>query len=116
MSSLNFDGLRLMNAARCARWHPPDSEPWNAADWSNATCGEAGEMANKVKKYRRYETRTLRQGDPPPEEIKKQIAEEIADMVIYGDLLANYLGINLGEAIREKFNAKSREMGFPERL
>jgi len=113
---LNFIELRKANATRCARWHPPGSSPWTAADWSNAMCGEAGETANKVKKYRRWETGTLNQGDPPPAELLDAIAEEIADTIIYGDLLAHFLKLDLGEAVRKKFNAKSIEMGFPERL
>lgn len=113
---LNFDALRKVNATRCGRWHPPKSTPWTAADWSNAMCGEAGEAANKVKKYRRWETGTKRQGDPPPAKILAAIAEEIADTVIYADLLALFLKIDLAAAIKKKFNRTSKKMGFPERL
>jgi NTP pyrophosphatase (non-canonical NTP hydrolase) len=113
---LTFSALRAVNVTRCKKWHPPDSTPWNAADWSNATCGEAGEMANVIKKIRRHETGAVNQGDPSLEELRKMAAAEIADVVIYADLLADYLGVNLGEAIREKFNKTSVKFGFPERL
>jgi NTP pyrophosphatase (non-canonical NTP hydrolase) len=39
------------------------------------------------------------------------IAQELADTVLYADLLAARLGINLGEAIRDKFNIVSERMG-----
>lgn len=116
LSRLSFAALRDVNVTRCARWHGPGSEPWNAADWSNATCGEAGEMANIIKKIRRHETRATNEGDPPLDELKKMAAAEMADVVIYVDLLANYLGVDLGAAIQEKFNKTSEKYGFPERL
>ncbi len=116
MSNLNLDALRAVNVTRCQRWHGPGSTPWNAADWSNATCGEAGEMANVIKKIRRHETGAVNEGDPSPETLKVMAAEEMADVVIYVDLLANYLGVDLGEAIKAKFNKVSVKYGFPERL
>jgi len=116
MSNLNLDALRAVNVTRCQRWHGPGSVPWNAADWSNATCGEAGEMANVIKKIRRHETGAVNEGDPSPEALKVMAAEEMADVVIYVDLLANYLGVDLGDAIKAKFNKVSVKYGFPERL
>ncbi len=116
MSDLKFDDLRVVNVSRCLRWHPPGSIPWNAADWSNALCGEAGELANVVKKIRRHETGCVNNGDPSLAELKPMSADELADVVIYADLLAHYLGIDLGEAVRNKFNRSSVKFGFPERL
>jgi len=113
---LGFSELRRVNVTRCERWHGPGSDPWTAADWSNATCGEAGEMANVIKKIRRHETGAVNEGDPPLATLKAMAAEEIADVVIYADLLAKYLGIDLGQAIRSKFNKVSVKYGFPERL
>lgn len=115
-ASLSFDRLRKVSHERCKRWHPPGSLPWTAADWSNATCGEAGEMANVIKKIRRHETGAANKGDPPMEVLLDMVALEIADVVIYCDLLADYLGIDLEEAVRKKFNAVSERQGFPERL
>ena len=113
---LSFNELRKVNVTRCARWHGPDSDPWTAADWSNATCGEAGEMANVIKKIRRHETGAVNEGDPPLDKLIEMAAEEIADVVIYADLMARYLNIDLGEAIKKKFNKVSLKYGFPERL
>jgi len=116
MTNLNFSDLRLVNVSRCKRWHPPESTPWTAADWSNATCGEAGELANVIKKIRRQETGARNEGDPSMEELRKMAAAELADVVIYCDLLGDFLGIDLGEAIKAKFNKVSEKYGFPERL
>ncbi len=116
MSSLTFDQLRAVNVPRCEKWHPPDSLPWSLADWSNALCGEAGELANVIKKIRRQETGARNQGDPSMEELKVMALNELADVVIYADLLANQLGGNLGEAVKAKFNKVSEKYGFEERL
>ncbi len=116
MSYISFDDLRRLNASRCERWHPPTSTPWSAADWSNALCGEAGELANVIKKVRRHETGAVNEGDPSLEELKVMVADELADVVIYADLVARYFGIDLNEAIRSKFNRTSDKFGFPEKL
>lgn len=116
MSALMFAELRNVNVSRCRRWHPADSTPWTAADWSNALCGEAGELANVIKKIRRQETGARNEGDPSMDELRKMAAAELADVVIYADLLADFLGVNLGEAIKEKFNKTSARYGFPERI
>lgn len=67
---LTFDTLREVNVTRCKKWHPPGSIPWTSADWSNALCGEAGELANVVKKIRRQETGATNTGDPKRSSLK----------------------------------------------
>lgn len=116
MSNLTFDQLRAVNVPRCEKWHPPESLPWSLADWSNALCGEAGESANFIKKIRRQETGARNQGDPSMEKLKAKALEELADVVIYADLLADQLGGDLGLAVKKKFNKVSKKYGFPERL
>jgi len=105
-----------MNFTRRNRWHNQETEPWTGADWSNAMCGEAGEAANVVKKLRRHETKTSPQGDPGEDDLRLALADELADVVTYCDLLAAFYGIDLGEAVASKFNYVSRQQGFPERL
>jgi hypothetical protein len=135
---LDLAVLAEVNAQRCHRWHPPESEPWSLADWSNAMCGEAGEAANMVKKLRRIETGTdvgpwsiphstvagrvvdLDRGQQS-RILAKGIGLELADVVIYADLLAQQLtraygGYSLSELVVTKFNAVSHREGFPERL
>lgn len=116
INGLKFSDLRVVNVSRCVRWHPPSSTPWNCADWSNALCGEAGELANVVKKIRRHDTGAVNEGDPSRDELVGMAAAELADVVIYADLLAHHFGIDLGNAIQLKFNRVSKKYGFPERL
>lgn len=115
---LRFAELRTANRSRVVRWHPPGSEPWGGADWSNAMCGEAGEAANVVKKIRRIETKVniTREGEEGLDLLVYKLGLELADMVTYADLLAEYYGIDLAEAVRDKFNIVSTREGFPERL
>lgn len=96
MTQLTFAALRAANVKRCHEcFHPlPD---WSPLEWAGAMAGEAGEAANLCKKVRRLE-----EVDPA------KIGEEIADTIIYADLLAARLGINLEDAVRRKFNAVSR--------
>ncbi len=115
---LRFDVFSSINARRCQRWHPGfPNDSWTGADWSNAMAGEAGEAANVVKKLRRIELSC--QGRPSEQDRKalvQDLAEEIADVVIYADLLATFYGIDLAGAVVAKFNRTSEEFGFLERL
>lgn len=115
---LTFSALSAVNVARVRRWHPgfPNDE-WTGGDWAAAMCGEAGEAANVVKKLRRVETGKrgrLTEAEAAP--LVAKLAHELADTVIYLDLLAAYYGVDLGYAVREKFNIVSAEYGFPEVL
>jgi NTP pyrophosphatase (non-canonical NTP hydrolase) len=132
-----FSGLRFVNSKRCEEsFHRIDS--WTPTDWMTAIAGEVGEAANLVKKLRRIESDGL---DVPqnremiewvygdagasaastvaPNELRaaverelvKRLGAELADVVIYVDLLAARLGIDLGQAVIDKFNATSKKVG-----
>lgn len=107
-----------VNKSRASHWHPgfPDDDTWTGSDWSNAMAGEAGEACNVVKKLRRAECGLVGKLDPPPDELVAKLAHEIADVYLYLDLLAQKYGIDLQEAIVEKFNMVSELQDFPERL
>jgi NTP pyrophosphatase (non-canonical NTP hydrolase) len=113
---LTFEELRRQNVSRCeAVFHPLGS--WTPTDWACAMAGETGEACNAVKKLRRHADGTNSAKDPSTEaECVASIAVELADTVIYADLLAARLGIDLGEAVREKFNCVSVLRGAAERL
>ena len=113
---LSFEKLRKENVERCeSAFHPINH--WSPTDWACAMAGEAGEACNAVKKLRRHADGTNTAKDPATEaECVAAIGKELADTVIYADLLAARLGINLGEAVREKFNAVSELRGVPQRL
>lgn len=80
--------------------------------------GECGEACNAVKKLRRLQTAPHwhRAEDGPAEHLVSDVADELADLVIYADLLAERLGIDLGAAVVNKFNATSELVGVPHRL
>jgi len=92
--------------------HPPEkcSKPgdnWDASDWVMATVGELGELANVLKKVLRGDF------DPKSPEVRKMIADELADVAVYLDLLAFNVDVDLGEAVMSKWNETSRKLGIP---
>lgn len=119
---MTFEELRNANVARCEDvFHQLND--WSASDWGVALTGEAGEMsealalvvavlglqtvgmsgrvANAVKKFNRRDDTTMNSIDA--------VAKELADMIIYADLLAARLGINLENAVKLKFNEVSEK-------
>lgn len=105
--ALSFDRLRTANVTRCEEvFHSVDG--WTPAEWAVALAGECGEVCNAVKKLRRIADGTNTEKDPQTEaEAVNDIAEELADLIIYTDLLAARLGINLGGSVVVKFNSVS---------
>ena len=79
--------------------------PWPPASWLQAVVGELGEYANLRKKVER--------GDVTMEEARPMLADELADVVIYLDILAAQLGVDLGEAVMSKWNRTSEKVGAP---
>lgn len=116
LDGLTFNDVQRANESRAKRWHPGGLGDWSALEWAGAMCGEAGEAANVAKKLRRIEDGIVGQDPADAEKLRQQLGHEIADVVIYAFLLAAREGINLGDAVREKFNAVSERHGFPERL
>lgn len=112
MAELNLRYLRQANVARIPRFKnskgepahsQPDGSDWALSAWSNATLGELGEAANIIKKIER--------GDLTMEEARPALAKELADTLIYLDILAFRAGISLGHATIEKFNEVSTKVG-----
>lgn len=112
-TALTFDAFRRANVARCLKWHPAGIESWSASDWLTAVTGELGELASLLK-MRNRERDGLPGNKFSPSQ--KQIADELADVLTYLDLLAEALGVNLGRAAVEKFNEVSERVGFPDRI
>jgi len=111
--TLTFADFREANVSRCKRWHPQGIESWSPSDWLTAVTGELGELASLIKMRNRE-----RDGLPGNKfsPTTQQIADEIADVVTYLDLLAASMGIYLDIAVVSKFNEVSTRVGFPERL
>ena len=110
---LDLQTLRQANVKRCEQSFGSCRE-WSPADWSNAMAGEAGELlelllplivktntiCNLTKKIQRGDEISL-----------EEVGKEIADVVIYADLLSHNLGIELSDAIRKKFDEVSTHVG-----
>lgn len=114
---LTFARLRDANEARLPEFKnrkgeqahaKADGSDWSLNDWAVALAGEVGEACNVLKKVRR--------GDMSLEEAQPKLVQEFADIVIYLDLLSKQAGIDLGGAVIDTFNAKSRAVGSRVRL
>jgi NTP pyrophosphatase (non-canonical NTP hydrolase) len=116
-TGLTFAQFSEVNRQRC---ESPDGfnhrlDSWSTSDWFLATVGELGEAANIAKKLNRY-----RDGIPGNKEsesaLRDKLRKELGDVYVYLDLLAQSLGVDIGAAAVEVFNAKSEELGCPIRL
>ena len=112
ISKLTFLALREANTIRLPLFKngkgvvahsKADGSDWTLLEWAGALCGEAGELANLLKKVRR--------GDVTLDEARPAIAKELADNVIYLDIIAKQAGIDLGRAVTQKFNETSTKTG-----
>jgi NTP pyrophosphatase (non-canonical NTP hydrolase) len=113
--ALSFSDLRSANAERVTHFKDArgrisheNVNDWSPADWLMAVTGELGELANLLKKVHR--------GDFEQEDVQQEIADELADVAIYLDLLALRLGVRLDKAIVRKFNVVSERVDSPVRL
>lgn len=100
---LTYREFQRINAVRCKAGFKSSVDDWNPLEWAGAICGEAGELANLCKKIRRGDKIDLH-----------DVADEIADVMTYLDLLATRLGIDVEEALRSKFNSVSLKRGCAE--
>jgi NTP pyrophosphatase (non-canonical NTP hydrolase) len=98
--SLDLLELRNANVKRCLESFKHSLDDWSEMEWGCAAAGEMGELCNLLKKRGRGEKIPL-----------KSVMDEIADVIIYLDLLAAKLGLQLSGPIREKFNEVSHRKG-----
>lgn len=112
MNELTFAELGRANAKRMGVFKNKlgqlahsqrDGSDWSPAQWLQALVGEVGEYANLRKKFER--------GDIGIHEFYNEACKELADVAIYLEILAGQLNIDLGEAVRAKFNEVSRRVG-----
>ncbi len=115
--SLTFSALRHANTARLPQFRDakgrlchsePDGSDWSPGEWICAVVGELGEAANIIKKIKR--------GDYTMEEARQALGYEFADIACYLDILAMQCGVDLGEAVRGKFNIVSDRVGSKVKL
>lgn len=114
---LTFEAFSDANRTRC---ESPDGfnhplNAWTASDWMTAVVGELGEAANIIKKINRY-----RDGIPGNREteveLRTKLQSELSDTFIYLDLLFQFFGFRIEQAVTATFDAKSAEIGYPVRF
>lgn len=110
---LTFGVFRAANVARCIKWHPEGIASWSPSDWLTAVTGELGELASLLKMRNRERDGLAGNKFSPTD---KMVADELADVLTYLDLLAEVLGVDLGRAAVDKFNEVSERVGFPDRI
>ena len=126
-NGLQFAQIMAQSISRANRWHPGGITEWSALEWAGAMCGEAGECANAAKKLKRLEDgiKSINVNDPDSETVrhfedtetaKRVVGKEVADTILYAVLVAARCGVDLQRVLKEVFNKKSEEYGFPERL
>lgn len=104
---LRFEDLRVANIARQKEVFKANQD-WTLLELAGAMAGEAGEAANQAKKIRRGD---YTPGTPEMEQALWDVGVELADTVVYADVIATRLGIPLEDFLRWKFNTRSREIG-----
>jgi len=103
-----LDLKALRGASKARRQFFGDADAHALSYWSNATLGELGEAANIIKKIER--------GDFPLDFKREDLAKEFADTLIYLDIMCEEAGINLSQAVVDKFNEVSDLVNAPIRL
>lgn len=108
-SYAEYFSLATANRKRCLQdfGETLDANGWSVEGWFMAITGELGEAANKAKKIARGRGPGAKPGDRAV--TPRDVADELADVVIYVDLLTQRLGFDLGDVVRDKFNAKSEQ-------
>lgn len=104
MTDLTFSKFQELNKNRCNTVFHKENEWWAPELWGLAICGEAGELANLLKKVVR--------GDFTLEERREEIEDEIADVLTYCDLLTTRIGSSTETILMRKFNKVSARAGY----
>ena len=107
MNDLNK--LREANQTRQTYWPGPRaSTEFRVIEFA----GEAGEVSNAVKKLLRHDNGTAGNTVLEREALLENLKEEIGDVLITIDMVAERYGIDLADAFVSKFNKTSRKVGI----
>lgn len=135
----SFQFLRQRSIERSTRHWGMNEKHWDVMQWGCATAGEVGEACNIAKKLGRvrqdirsdmiprkpcenWDRRWWQWWKPKMADrhvsvaeheydLKKKLAQEMADSILYFVLWAASENIDLDEAIQTTFNDKSRQIG-----
>lgn len=97
-----MEQLRVANIARDKVWNP--KKLLSLSFRGNELGGEVGEAQNILKKIEREKLGLVGSRSTP-----EKLAEELADVIICVDLIAMEFGIDMVEAVINKFNKTSTE-------
>lgn len=112
---LSFADLRRANVPRCrSAWR--HEREWSPTDWACALAGEVGEACNEAMKLKRIADGIEHNKVLTREQVVANVGRELADVICYADLLAASLGVDLGAAVRAKFNEVSDRVLSPIKL
>ena len=96
--------LRKFATLRAKEWGTTVTD---ASFRGNELAGEAGEVCNEIKKLERH-----RLGLVGGKTDLTGLQEELGDLVICAELIAQHYDIDLEEAIKDKFNKTSKKYGL----
>lgn len=102
---LSLYSLRLANINRDKEWNP--DKKLTPLFRATELGGEVGEALNIVKKLEREKL-----GIKGSRTTKRELASELADILICVDLLAMEYGIDLSQSLRITFNATSEKQNL----
>ena len=106
---MSFSKLRAANAKRQQEW---DMDNQITLSYRGTELGgEVGEALNIIKKLERE-----RLGIKGSRATLEDLAEELADVIICCDLIAMATGIDLTQAVENKFNKTSEKVGLETKL
>jgi NTP pyrophosphatase (non-canonical NTP hydrolase) len=106
---MTFDELQQANKQRSKEWGEPGFE-FHLIELG----GEVGECLNAGKKHLRY-LKGMKGVKGGTKDDIYNLTDELADVVICAALVANNLGIDLGDIVQEKFNATSVKHDYESR-
>jgi len=104
-----LEQLRIANIRRQKEWDTGNQI--DASYRGNELAGEVGEACNVIKKLERE-----RLGIKGSRDTIDHLAEELADVIICVDLICMQYEIDLGAAVRRKFNQTSAKIGLQTRI
>lgn len=112
--TMTFHDFSVTNRRRCEHRQGFNHTlaSWSLSDWLTATMGELGEAANIAKKLNRVRDGIPGNKETEPE-LRAALKDEIADVFIYLDLMAQSQGFQLWDAVREKFEKTSEKINYP---
>ena len=109
---MSFEILSELNNRRAGEAYH-DIEAWSPMQWGCAVAGEVGELCNLLKKLERLNSNDVE----ALSEIIDGIPDEVADVIIYLDLLLKRCNLatgrkdTLSQAVARKFDKTSRKIG-----